>query len=88
MIDDKILPKFSFFFQGNDYRAGRNKVSEDKCKRKEKSLRKCLAKHGGSGRKCKREAKRFTKCMKENPQDVVQQVEMLQIKISNSKRNY
>jgi len=54
--------------QGNDYRAGRNKVFKDKCKRKEKSLRKCLAKHGSSARKCRRKAKRFTECMKENPQ--------------------
>ena len=91
MIDDIILPKFSFFFQCNDYRAGSNRVVKDKCKKQDKSLRKCYAKHGGSARKCRRKAKRAKKCWKENEakkEESAQQVEMLHIRISNSKRNY
>ena len=86
MIDDIIFPKFSFFFQGNDYGAGRNKAVKDKCRNKIKNLKKCQKRHRGSKRKCRKWEKKADKCIRENKitqedpaQDTTTQVELLQI---------
>ena len=86
MIDDIILPKFSFFFQGNDYGADRNKAVKGKCREKIKNLRKCRERQRGSRRKCRERKKKADKCIRENKitqedpaQDTTMQVELLQI---------
>ena len=68
MIDDIILPKFSFFLQGSDYRA------EDKCREENNSLKKCMVeRYRGWAGICNNERKRAKKCVNEV------QVELLQI---------
>ena len=57
MIDNIVLPKFSFFFQGNDYTAHRNK-----CRKQIKALKRCQEKRGDSKEKCKRRRKRVEQC--------------------------
>ena len=74
MIDDVILPKFSFFFQGSDYRADRNKTAEDKCREEIKSLHECFDKHRDFAGACKTERKSAVVCLKGDLE-----VELLQI---------
>ena len=64
MIDDVILPKFSFFFQGSDYRADRNKEAAYKCREEIKSLNECYDKHRGLAGMCKNRRKSAEKCWK------------------------